>query len=183
MNYQLFRETVNTHKSIAIMVFLLLFINILAFVYLTIYQAPQITSLHSSWFEKRQKSSSLNVKDAATIYNQGSKDIKIWDSRIPPKKDFARVLEDLFQMAGNNRLIVKGLTYKPSLLKDQGLLVYSLDLTVSGNYAGGKNFIAELMSTKQIIIIENLTLANTSQTKEALDLRLRLTAYFRVEGQ
>ncbi len=183
MNYKLVKEVVKSRRRIFVLIAFLLILNILSYSYLSIYQGPRVVSLQSSWFEKRQKSSGMKAANAATIYSQGVKDLQVWNARILPRKDFARMLGELFEMAGNNNMAVKGVTYKPQDMKNEGLIAYSIDFSLSGKYAGAKSFISDLMRSKQIIVIDNLSLANTSQTTEAVDLKLELVTYFRTEGQ
>ncbi|WP_243371223.1 type 4a pilus biogenesis protein PilO [Geotalea sp. SG265] len=161
----------------------LLFVNIASFVFLSVYQEPRVASLQTSWFEKRQQSSRTDIRDAATVYAQGTKDLQTWDARILPQRDFARLLGELYEAAANNNLVVKSVTYKPGSIKEQGLLAYTIDFSVSGRYAGLKSLISDLQRSRQIIVLDNLSLANTSQTKEEVDLKLRLTTYFRMEGR
>ncbi|ACM20996.1 type II secretion system protein PulO, putative [Geotalea daltonii FRC-32] len=182
MNLKLLKETLIAKKRLVLPIIFLLFINIVSFVYLTFYQEPRVASLQSSWFEKRQKSSQMSVLDAATIYAQGKRDLQTWHSRILSKNDFARMLGELFETASNNSLVVNNVTYKPTSMKEQGLLAYTIDFSVSGNYAGMKSFISDLMRSRQIILLDNLSLANASQTKEDVQLKLKLITYFRMEG-
>lgn len=182
MNLKLLKETLLGRKRLVLPIVFLLFINIGSFVYLSVYQEPRVASLQGSWFEKRQKSSQIGALDAATIYAQGMKDLKAWNSRILPRKDFARMLGELFETASNNSLAVNSVTYNPNNIKESDLLAYTIDFSVSGNYAGIKSFISDLMQSRQIILLENLSFANASQTKEEVELKLKLIIYFRTEG-
>lgn len=182
MKYKFILETIRAWRKPAIFVVVLLLINVCSYLYLTIYQEPRLESLQNNWFEKRQKINSMAVVDAATVYEQGTRDLKTWSSRIPPKKDFARFLGDLFETAANNNLSVKSVTYKPNLIKDEGLLAYSIAFSVSGNYAAVKSFISDIARSRQIVTIDNLSLSNSSTTQEAIELKLQLTTYLRVEG-
>jgi len=189
MDQRLLKETFIARRRSVFLIIFLLIINIISFIYLWGYQEPQLAALQSSWFEKRQKHSESNVVNIAAIYAQGTKDLQVWNSRILPKKDFVRLVEELFELAGNNSLTVKSVTYKPEKIKEEGeikqekLLTYAIDFTVSGNYAGVKSLISDLMRSPHIILLDNLSLKNSSQTKEDVELKLGLITYFRVEGQ
>jgi type IV pilus assembly protein PilO len=183
MNLQLLKETLLAWKRTFSLVIFLLLLNIVLFIYLSLYQEPRVTSLQTSWFEKRQQSSRTDIRDADTIYAEGTKDLQAWNSRILPQRDFARLIGELFETASNNSVAVKSVAYKPGSLKEQGLLAYSIDFSVSGRYAGVKSFIYDLMRSRQIMVLEGLSLANGSQTKEDVELKLKLTTYFRMEGQ
>ena len=182
MNYKLLLEIARQRRSTIILVVALLMLNVSLYTYLSLYQQPQIESQQTDWFKKRQSSGSLVAKDAATIYSEGTRDLKIWLTKIPPKKDFARFLGDLFGTAANNSLVVKNVTYKPEFIKEEGLLAYTIGFNVSGNYAAVKSFITDLERSREMITIDNITLLNSSTTLESIELKLQLTTYLRMEG-
>lgn len=182
IKYKFILETIRARRKPVIFMAVLLLLNVCSYLYLTIYQEPLLESLQNNWFEKRQKISSMAVVDPAMVYEQGTRDLKAWASRIPPKKDFARFLGDLFETAASNNLSVKSVTYKPNLIKDEGLLAYTIGFSVSGNYAAVKSFISDIARSRQIVTIENLSLNNSSSTQEAIELKLQLITYLRVEG-
>lgn len=182
MKFKFILETISARRKMVIFICVLLLINICSYLYLTLYQEPHLESLQNDWFQKRQKMASMSLADAATVYDQGTRDLKTWLSRIPSKKDFARSLGDLFETAANNNLSVKSVTYKPNLIKDEGLLAYTIAFTVSGNYAAVKSFISDTVRSRQIITVDNMSLNNSSTTQEAIELKLQLTMYFKVEG-
>lgn len=165
------------------LIVLLVVINTAASVYLLGFQEPRLTSLQNTWFDKRKQSTLTGGVDAAKVFAQGKKDLAVWDSKILPKKDFARFLGELFETAANNNVAVKGVTYKPKKVKEDGLLAYSFDCSVSGKYAGIKSFIADLNRSRQVLLVDKISFANISQTKEDVDLKVNLTTYFRMEGQ
>ncbi|HEX9024027.1 MAG TPA: type 4a pilus biogenesis protein PilO, partial [Geobacteraceae bacterium] len=94
---------------------------------------------------------------------------------------FARFIGDIFETATNNSLKVGAITYKPAPLKDEGLLAFSVDFNVSGNYAQIKSFISDLERLREIVVINNLFLSGKN-TEESVGMKVQLTAYFRVEG-
>lgn len=161
----------------------LVLLNIGLYAYVSVLQVPRLAALQNAWFEKRrtaEKGASTNV---ATIYRQGTADLASWRARIAPKKDFARVVGELFETAADNSLVVGSVSYKPSPIKDENLIAYSVGFNVSGKYAGIKNFLADLMKSREIITIDDVTLNSSTGTEESVSLKLQLTAYFRTEGR
>lgn len=183
MNRELLKQTFVARKNWLLLIFLLLIADIAGFVYASVFQEPRIESLQTNWFEKRRQSSRVNVVDAATVYTQGTKDLQVWESRIPPKKEFARVLGELYEVAGNSSLVVSAVTYKPTTIKDEGLLAYTFDFSVTGRYAGIKSFLSDLQRSRQLFIVDDIAISNQSQTKEDVVLKIKLTTYFRMEGK
>ena len=110
-------------------------------------------------------------------------DIKVRAQKLGfyPKKDFTRFLGELFETAANNNLAVKNVTYKPDLIKEEGLIAYSIGFNVSGNYAAIKSFISDIARSRQIITIDTISLSNGNPTQESLDLKLQITTYLRIE--
>jgi type IV pilus assembly protein PilO len=181
MNYNLIMEIVRTRRIAIVSIVALLLINVCLSAYLSLYQKPRLESLQSSWFAKRKSTGALTVMDAATIYSQGTRDFKTWLARIYPKKDFTRFLGELFETAANNNLAMKNVAYKPDLIKEEGLMAYSIGFTVSGNYTAIKSFISDIARSRQIITIDTISLNNSSTTQESLELKLQITTFLRVE--
>jgi type IV pilus assembly protein PilO len=182
MNYKLIMEIARTRLITIVSVVALLLINACLYAYLSLYQGPRLESLQSNWFAKRQSTGAMTVMDAATIYSQGTRDLKTWLARIYPKKDFTRFLGELFETAANNNLAVKNVVYKPDLIKEEGLIAYTIGFTVSGNYAAIKSFISDIARSRQIIVIDTLSLSNSSTIQESPELKLQITTYLRTEG-
>jgi type IV pilus assembly protein PilO len=157
--------------------------NVGLYVYVSAYQVPRLAALQSAWFEKRRSVDRSSLKNAAAIYRQGTADLTTWRSRIAPKKDFARVVGDIFETAASNSLKVGGVTYKPFPIKDENLLAYSIGFNVSGKYAAAKSFLADMMRFRDIMTIDNVSLNSSSGVEESVDLKVQLTVYFRTEGR
>jgi type IV pilus assembly protein PilO len=102
---------------------------------------------------------------------------------IAPKKDLARILSELNELATSNSLVVGPVTYKPVEIKDEKLLAYTLGLTVTGRYGAVKSFIGDLGRFKEMVTITTISLNNPKLTEEKVDLRLDLTVYLRMEGK
>lgn len=166
------------------MVILALFLlNVCIYAYAVVYQKPRLASLQGRWFDKRKLVSGSGGYDPAAAYQQGESDLKVWRERIIPKKDFARFVGSLFETAANNSLAFKGITYKVAQLKDEQLIAYSLDFNVSGKYAGIKSFMADIGKMREIVTMDNISLANSNDKGEAVALKVQLTVYLRAEGQ
>lgn len=154
--------------------------NIGLYAYRSLFQAPRLIDLQNMWFEKR-KLASGSLTDVATIYRQGTADIEMFRSRIPAKREFARVVGDIFEAASSNGLSVQGVTYKPETVKGEGLVLYEVTLNVIGKYAGIKSFIADIDRLKSMSSIDTISLNSSSYTKETVGLKIQLSSYLRSE--
>lgn len=163
---------------VAIVVLLLM--NAGLYVYSVVYLTPHLAALQSKWFEQRQLAGGAASMDAAAVYRQGTIDLTAWRARISPQNEFVRFVGDLFETSTRNKLKVGSITYKPLPLKEESLLAYSVDLKVSGNYASVKSFIADVGRLQDFAVIDNIAINSGNAAGESVDLRLQLTAYFRV---
>jgi type IV pilus assembly protein PilO len=181
MNITVLLQIIRARRNYFIAISVLILINIGLFIYYSSFLDPKVVSLQKNWSEKRLAGAGEAVKDTAAIYRQGTEDLAVWRSKIYPKKDFARFIGELFETATNKTLKVGSITYKPQLVKGDNLLAYSIGFNVSGNYAEIKNFLADIERMREIAVIDNVSL-NAKSSEENVDMKLQMTAYFRVEG-
>jgi type IV pilus assembly protein PilO len=174
-------QIIKARRNIFIFIFILIMINIGLYLYSSTYLEPHLVDLQKKWSDKRLLAAGGPVVDATVVYRHGISDLATWRERIYPKKDFARFIGELFETATNNTLKVGAITYKPEPVKDEKLIAYTIGFNVSGKYAAIKSFIADIERFKEIAVINNISL-NGSATEESVDMKLQLTAYFRLEG-
>jgi type IV pilus assembly protein PilO len=182
MNYEMLREIIGVRrKSFGFLAFLVL-LNLSLFLYLSLWQKPELARAQSAWFAKRDAAARGADQSVAARYRDGLRDLELFQKRLIPKKDFAGFLNELFSAARNNSLSLKGITYKPTLDKATGLVSYGIGFTVSGKYAAVKSFIADLARFPEMATLDSISLGNSSQTEESVDLKVQLTAYLKMEG-
>ncbi|GAM10651.1 pilus assembly protein, PilO [Geobacter sp. OR-1] len=181
MNKTYFKEILRTRTRALTVLLSILMLNIVLTVFLNVYQKPKLATLQESWFNKRKTSGS--VLDRGTAFDQGNADLQRWRSIIAPKKDLARIVGEIYEIAKSNSLSVGGITYKPEYVKSEKILSYLIGLTVNGKYAAVKSFISDISRMRDIITIDNISLNNPKLTEESVSLKLNLTIYLRPEGQ
>jgi type IV pilus assembly protein PilO len=181
MKTDIFRQILKSRQNSFICISILIVANLGLYVFSSAYLEPQLADLQRKWSEKRAQAAAEPAMDAAAIYRQGTADLKTWRARISPKREFAGFIGELFETAVNNSLKVGAITYKPTLIKGENLLAYSIGFNVSGKYAAIKSFIADIEKYREIAVIDDISL-NGKSDEELVDMRLQLTAYFRVEG-
>lgn len=183
MNVEFLKEVYQARRKTLLILLALFLVNVAAYLYTALYQAPRLASLRGQVAEKQQLHSGGVTQDAAAVYRQGKADLVAWRERIPPKKEFTRLVGELFELASSNSLGIGGVTYKPLPLKEENLLGFSIGFNVSGKYAAIKSFVSDLARSREIMHIDSLALNNSRPTEESIDMKLQLTAYFRLEGQ
>jgi type IV pilus assembly protein PilO len=168
-------------KSVAGIIILLL-ANAGVYAFLSFYQRPQLAAMQERAFAVRRSLKGGITQDAAAVYRQGKADLETWNNRIPVKRDFARVVGELMAVAKRNSLSLGSISYKPSPVKGERQLVYTISFNVAGKYGKIKSFISDISRMRDIVVINNLSLNNSKMTEEDVDLKLELSAHFRMEG-
>lgn len=182
MNYEMLREMTGARpKTFAFVAFLVL-LNLALLLYLSLWQKPELERAQNQWFADRAALARTKSPGSAARYRDGQRDLGLFRKRLIPKKQFPAFLSDVFEIARSNSLSLKGISYKPALIKDEGILAYGIVITVSGKYASVKSFIADLVRYPDMATVDALSLNSTSPTEESVDLKIQMTAYLKMEG-
>ena len=155
---------------------LLLFMNLVLAAYLILWQMPDRDALqiHRNEQQRLLASGGGNI---SSLYQQGITDLATFLALAPQRKSFARVVGEILEMAQNSGLIVSGIAYKPDTVASGGLVDYSLSFSVVGKYAGVKSYFADLQRFKELVVVDQFSLAGGRSTEEVVDLKLNLTIY------
>ncbi len=176
----IFIEIIKIRKKSFLAVLVLVLINIMLHFFIARFQEPKLESLQKEWLEKRQLPSS-GTADKAYIYYQGKKDLEVFNSKLPPKKDFAQVIGGIMEIASNSGLSISNIAYKPVLIKERNLLVYTLGFGVSGSYAAIKSFITDIERSPYILSIDSVSLARENLLQDSVKFSIQVSAFFRTE--
>jgi type IV pilus assembly protein PilO len=182
MNYEMLRETIGARRNSFVFAAFLLLLNLAILLYLSVWQRPELAKAQTEWFAKRDALASGRTVLDADRYRAGMLDLAEFQKRVIPKKGFAGFLGELFETAHNNSLRLKGITYKPAVMKEEGLVAYGISFSVVGKYASVKSFLADMARYPEIVTVDSVALSNSSQTEEQVDLKVQMTAYLKVEG-
>jgi type IV pilus assembly protein PilO len=179
---KLFFEILRARKKAFILILVLLTGNVLLYFYITSVQQAKIATIQDSLLETRRQHAG-GGSSVVSVYDQGTKDLAVFSSLITPKKDFIGVVGELYETAANNNLQIENIGYKPEILKETGMLVYTFNFGVKGRYAAIKSFIADIGRFRELLFINHLSLNSTDTTQESVNLKIQLAAYFKTEGQ
>ncbi len=150
--------------------------------YTSMYQKPRLVTLQDEWTSRRRTSGGTQ-QDKGVSFDKGNADLAQWRLMITPKKDLARILGELHDLATSNSLAVGSVTYKPEEIKEENLLSYAIGFTVTGRYGAVKSFLGDLGRFKEMVTVNAISLNNPKLTEEKVDLKLNLTVYLRMEGK
>ena len=173
---------IKERRKIFSLLAVLLLADVILFAAILFFQRPRLETLQVTWFEKRRLQKGGDSRSLATVYQEGQADLAKFQDHIPAKREYTRLLGDLLELAENNELSAGGVTYKPSPVKGEKLVIYKLNMDVKGKYAGIKSFIADIQQLPQIITIDNMGLNSEGLTEETVDMRFQLSIYLKGEG-
>ena len=152
--------------------------------FINLYQEPGLDKLRLDWLKQRElEGRGATLQNRETIYNNGLADLQKFRERIYLKSQFAKFISELYDLASKNSLELTSITYKPTLDKEEQLLDYQLILSISGKYSQLKKFINELGSATNLLVIDSISLASSDASADTVQLQIKLTSYFRMEGQ
>lgn len=157
----------------------LLLLNVTLGFVVSVYQSPLLADLQNKWTGLRSQASRVGRVDAATLHKQAGADLEKLKLRIPEKREFARVLSDLYESASSSAVEVGAVSYKQSQLKEEPLFSYQMTLPVSGSYAALKSFLADLQNNQELLVVDSVSYTNSDQFVEHVIMNLHLTVYLR----
>lgn len=156
---------------------ILLLVNVILLVVAGMYLEPRLTALESRIGDVRRQVAAAGSRDTATVYKQGKADLETLLRSVPVKRKFPVVLGGIMEAAHTERVTTGNVTYKPSVIKDQNLSSYTITMTVSGNYAQLKSFLDNLQQTRELVVVDQVTMANSNPVEENITMDLHLTVY------
>lgn len=175
-------DIVRSRKKFFLIVFSALVIGIVLLVLDMIVLGPKVESLQTQWFEKRRQMQAAGSRDVATVYHEGKKDLATFQEMIPRKREFPRVVSQIFETAHANNLKIGTISYKTSPVS-KGVVAYGIGLDLSGKYAGIKSFISDMQAMKEMVILDSVALSGSVQGEESVSLKLQATIYLKTEDR
>jgi len=174
---QAFQELFRQRRRLLIALAVLLVLDIGLYIGISAYLSPAVISAQSSGNDLRQRVAIAGKADVASVYRRGVDDLKKFSTRIPAKRQFARVLGDLLDSAASSGVVTGNVSYKPQVVKGQDLLAYTVAMSVSGSYAAVKSCLADLQKNSELVVLDNISLTNTDLFEENVVMDVHLTIY------
>lgn len=176
---QLALEIIRQKWQLLTVIIVLLLLNVAPGLVISFYQLPALAERQDRWNKLRNQSFNSRQMDTATLYQKGITDLETLKGRIPEKREFARVLSDLFEAAENSAVEVGAVSYKPLQIKEEPLLSYQLSFSVTGSYAGVKSYLADLQNSEELIVVDSVAFSNTNPLEENVIMNLHISVYLR----
>jgi type IV pilus assembly protein PilO len=157
----------------------LLLLNVVLSVVVSAYQLPTLAKLQTTWSTLRSQSARVGQRDASALHLQGAADLEKLMTHIPEKREFARVLGELYESAASSAVEVGTISYKPAPIKGEKLISYQLSFPVNGSYAAVKSYLADLQQNQDLLVVDSVSFSNSDLFVENVFMDLRLTVYLR----
>jgi Tfp pilus assembly protein PilO len=136
----------------------------------------EIAAKEKKWQSERPKIGQLTTLKAA------QQDLVLFRQRLPEEAALPEVVSFVSESAAAHRLSIPTISYQPEKTGAPGLMRVLISFSVRGSYRDIRNLIYRLEQSGYFFIIENLVLASSTKEGEAIQLQLRIAAYFR-EGK
>jgi type IV pilus assembly protein PilO len=176
---QYFLEIVRQKWLLLGIIMTLLLLNLALVMVISAYQIPLTADLQAKWNSLHQQNGRTEIADAATLYKQGVIDLEKLNDRISEKRDFAKVLSELYEYGASSAVELGPLSYTPLKIKDESLLSYQLTLSVSGSYAAVKSFLADLQANNKFLVVDSVSFSNNDLFVENVVMNIHMTVYLR----
>lgn len=96
---------------------------------------------------------------------------------LPASTGYSSVVADLGELAGHAGLKTTGVTFKQRAIEKRGVLEIDINASIEGDYPSLIHFINGLERSKNLYLLDQLTLASVSTG--SIKLQLELRTYFR----
>ena len=176
---QLVFEIVRQKWRVLCILLTLLLLNTALAVMVNSYQLPSLAELQSKWNSLRRQYAGIGKVDASTLHQQAAADLEKLKAQIPEKREFARILCELYETAASCAVDVGAVTYKPLQVKEEDLLSYQLTFSVNGSYAAVKSYLADLQKNQELLVVDSVSFSNSDLYLENVVMDLHLTVYLR----
>ena len=168
------------HRVLLSTVAVLLAANIFAGMALQMYLVPTVSQREQELIRRQAELRSGGGDSPAQLYAQGEKDLATFRGKIPPHREFTRLIAELHNLADAAGLDLNQVSYRPEESKESKLLSYTLSFTVVGSYREIKQFIHALEQLPRVIVLRQIGLQGVGQEGDTdVRLQLSLETFFR----
>ena len=172
------RQLWNGHRVLLSVAGLLLSANLILGLALQAYLVPTVNSREQQLIRLRTELRG-GGDSPAELLAQGEKDLAAFRERIPPYREFTRLVGDLQTLADDSGLDLDQVSYEHKPEKGSDLLRSTVTFTLEGQYRDIKQFIHALEQSSRLIIINEIGLQSVGQEGTDVKLQLSLDTFFR----
>ena len=186
----LLRRAAAEHRRILLVLMLVCAANVLAYVLLVYPLSQRVTNI-----EQRDRAAEQALAEARTGYaraegtltgkDRASAELAtFYGDVLPQDLAGARRLTylRLARLARDWNLRYERASYDPSVERDSTLTRLQIELVLSGTYADVRDFMYQLETAPEFVVIDNVQLAEDSDDDGSLVVTLDLSTYYRDEA-
>lgn len=138
----------------------------------------EIAAKETAWQSERPKIGQLTNLKAT------QEELLLFRQRLPEEVTLPELVTFVSESAAAHHISIPTISYTPERIDVPGLAKVVISFGVKGNYREIRNLIYRLEQSRYFLIIENLVLASSNVKEgEAIQLQLRLAAYFRANAE
>jgi len=153
--------------------------NIAVKYYLISDQNRQIVTLQKVIAEARSNSY-LKTGISLQPLSTSKDDISRIMNKIPEEFLFTQYAVDLRALMDTNDLYVeKTLVFRPEKLENSQLLKYNTYIFVTGDYAGIKKLIADILNLPGVVYFNSVNFTRASESPEKVEFKFELSLFFK----
>ena len=184
----LLRRAVAEHRRLVVAIGIALAANLLVYAFVVYPLAERVANI-----EQRNQAAALALAQARTEHTQASGTLT---GKARASEELATFYRDVLpqDLAGARRLTYLRLArlaresnleyersqYAPQAADDSTLTRLQIQMVLSGTYAEMRDFIYQLETAPEFVVIDNIQLAEGSEATGSLVVTLDLSTYFRV---
>ena len=155
MSLRVLKEIVRQRRRQLILLGCLLLVATAVYLLRVSVLQEKLVDARRDWAQQRTQLKQKTMQGKAELYDTAQLDFAKFTSRIPDKKEFARVIGELFEYADNNSLSIGSVSYKP-VKTINGYLEYQINIDVTGRYGEIKSFLTDINQAKEIITVDEV---------------------------
>lgn len=173
----------SAHRGFLLVLGVLLCLNVFLFVFLGQFLVPEVVEEETRYLKRQTEVRQLlrnqggSAETPEQRYVLASQDLAKFEQTIPEYRDFTALIEELLVLSNRAGLNITQISYSSEGFEVAGLLKFSLNFNVEGNYEQLKKFIYSLEQSTRLISIKQLSLQSVQG--DAVKLGLNLETLFR----
>lgn len=176
---QVFKE----HRRLLAVVLLLAVSSGVLWIFLLVPQQRQRDELHAAWTEKRAQAHDPDNARSVRVYRSNEQAMQNLFAAVPAQSELPRVLGQLTDVAALHEATIMSMSYKPMPSSVNGLLGYTLLVSVKGGYPAIKRVLSDIQALYDLAYVDSISIAGPDPQANQVILEARLVLYLRQEGK
>lgn len=178
------------NRRIPLLIGGLILLNILLYAAISYVVTPRLNALERLYIERqtqvreaRSGGNGVSAENPREIFRRGEEDLGTFRAEVPSRSEFTALIGEIYSLAGEAGLSIDRIAYDPEEIPGRALLRYTLNFSVGGDYGQIKRFVYSLEQSDRLIALEELSLSGGKAEEGEVNLRVRLSTYFKTDSE